>query len=54
MAAITPIILQFPLTLEFLSSFDFNLKLDLSDGRFLHQPGPRGMEVTYEQSSIQC
>ena len=38
----------------FLSSFDFNLKLNLLHGRLLHQPGPRLAQMTYEQSTIQC
>ena len=54
MSAIIPIILQFLLTLEFLSCFDFNLKLILSHGRLFHQPGARVAQMKYEQSSIQC
>ena len=49
-----PTILHFLLTLEFLSFFDFDLKLNLSHGRLHHQPGHRLGQVTYEQSSIKC
>ena len=39
---------------QFLSCFDFILKLKLSIGRLLYQPGPRNQKVTFEHPSFQC
>ena len=43
-----------PSNAQFFSYFDFTLKLNLSYGRLLHQPGARLTQMTYEQSSFQC
>ena len=43
-----------PSNAQFFSYFDFTLKLNLSHGRLLHQPGARPTQMTYEQSSFQC
>ena len=43
-----------PSNAQFFSYFDFTLKLNLSHGRLLHQPGARLTQMTYEQSSFQC
>ena len=43
-----------PSNAQFLSCFDLTLKLNLSHGRLLHQPGRRPTQMTYEPSSFRC
>ena len=43
-----------PSNAQFLSCFDLTLKLSLSHGQLLHQPGYRPTQMMYEQSNFRC